>query len=91
MDMNLGKLQEMVRDREAWHAIVHGDAKIHDERDWITTMTATLNPGEEDAAYPAGPHGNRVNKEQLREAGFVVTRRWGATRCVQKEATGLFE
>ena len=23
-DMNLGKLQEMVRDREAWHAAVHG-------------------------------------------------------------------
>ena len=22
--MNLGKLQEMVRDREAWHAAVHG-------------------------------------------------------------------
>ena len=30
MDMNLGKLQGMVRDKEAWHAIVHGDAKIHD-------------------------------------------------------------
>ena len=27
MDMNLGKLQEMVRDREAWHATVHGAAK----------------------------------------------------------------
>ena len=27
MDMNLGKLQEMVRDREAWHAVVHGVAK----------------------------------------------------------------
>ena len=26
-DMNLGKLQEMVRDREAWHAAVHGVAK----------------------------------------------------------------
>ena len=26
MDMNLGKLQEMVRDREAWHAVVHGVA-----------------------------------------------------------------
>ena len=23
MDMDLGKLQEMVRDREAWHAAVH--------------------------------------------------------------------
>ena len=27
MDMNLGKLQEMVRDREARHATVHGVAK----------------------------------------------------------------
>ena len=27
MDMNLGKLQEIVRIREAWHAAVHGVAK----------------------------------------------------------------
>ena len=27
MDMNLGKLQEMVRDREAWRAAVHGVVK----------------------------------------------------------------
>ena len=27
MDMNLGKLQEMVRDREAWRAASHGVAK----------------------------------------------------------------
>ena len=27
MDMNLGKLQEMVRDREACYAAVHGMAK----------------------------------------------------------------
>ena len=27
MDMSLGKLQEMVRDREAWRAAVHGFTK----------------------------------------------------------------
>ena len=27
MDMNLSKLQEMVREREAWHAAVHGVTK----------------------------------------------------------------
>ena len=27
MNMNLGKLREMVRDREVWHAPVHGVAK----------------------------------------------------------------
>ena len=27
MDMNLGKFQEMVREREDWHAAVHGVAK----------------------------------------------------------------
>ena len=27
MDMNLSKIQELVMDREAWHAMVHGVAK----------------------------------------------------------------
>ena len=33
MDMNLGKLQEMVRDREAWRAAFHGAAK---SRTWLS-------------------------------------------------------
>ena len=43
MDMNLDKLQEMVRDREAWHVAVHG---ITENRtwlsDWITTTLSTI-------------------------------------------------
>ena len=27
MDMNLSELQEMVKDRETWHAAIHGVAK----------------------------------------------------------------
>jgi len=27
MDMNLGKLQDIVKDTEAWHAAIHGVAK----------------------------------------------------------------
>ena len=27
MDMSLGKFQESVKDREAWHAVVHGVTK----------------------------------------------------------------
>ena len=27
MDINLGKLQEIVKDREAWYAAVHGGSK----------------------------------------------------------------
>ena len=28
MDMRLGKLQEIVKDREAWHAAVHSIAEL---------------------------------------------------------------
>ena len=35
MDMGLGELWEMVMDREAWHAVVHGGCKESDKTEWL--------------------------------------------------------
>ena len=38
--MNLSKLEEMVKDREAWHAAVHGIAKSWTQLSDQTTTTS---------------------------------------------------
>ena len=44
-DMSLNKLQEMVKDREAWCAAVHGVTKNQTQLSkWTTTMNATVFP-----------------------------------------------
>ena len=57
MDMNLGKLQEMVRDREAWHAAVHGIPKSR--TNWVT----------EQQRYEKGFPGGSGGKESACSAG----------------------
>ena len=45
MDVSLGKLQELVMDREAWHAAVHGVAKSGTQlSDWTELNERQIFP-----------------------------------------------
>ena len=66
MDMSLSKLWEMVRDREAWRAAVHGVAKSR------TRLAKNKNPLN---SHILNPTESKGKKQVLEEKGSSKTRR----------------
>ena len=78
MDMNLSKLQEIVEDRGAWHAIVYGGAKIQKQlgsgkttTNWWSFSSLTLT--ENSLVH----YINKYNKlSGLKQQKFIVAHFW---------------
>ena len=62
MDMGLGGIQEMVMDRVAWRAVIHGVAKSQKQLTCVHTKTCTL---KFIAAFVIAEKGNNPIEYQL--------------------------
>ena len=69
MDMNFCKLQEMVRNREAWHAAIHGVqnswARLGDWKTTTNIITRSTDPISNSVRKNCVPTGNNAGKNML--------------------------
>ena len=73
MDMSLSKLREIVRDREAWRAAVHGVTESQTQLSNQTTMTRVE---KREAGWEEGVTYGRVDREMGSAARWPLPLSW---------------
>ena len=69
MDMGLSKLQELVMDREVWHAVVHWVARVG--HDWVTEQNIWYKNWEQVVSKP-GCGGSKDQALSMKELSRVT-------------------